>query len=95
MAKELGVTPNLVYIPSHIIAKYDKDIGDGLLGDKTHSMIFDNSKIKALVPKFNPQIFFNFGAKEIVSWYNKPEIQLVNENFNNLTDIIIKDYENN
>ncbi|MEJ2113690.1 MAG: NAD-dependent epimerase/dehydratase family protein [Flavobacteriaceae bacterium] len=95
MAKELGVTPNLVYIPSHIIAKYDKDIGDGLLGDKTHSMIFDNSKIKALVPEFNPQIFFNFGAKEIVSWYNKPENQLVNENFNNLTDIIIKDYENN
>ena len=68
-AKELNVDANLFYVPSNIIAKYDKDLGDGLLGDKMHSMIFDNSKIKSLVPEFNAKIQFGEGVKEIVSWY--------------------------
>lgn len=92
MAKELGVTPNLVHIPSHIIAKYDKDIGDSLLGDKTFSMIFDNTKIKNLVPDFNPQIPFSEGAKEIVQWYSNPENQIIDENFNELTNKMIEDF---
>jgi len=92
MAKELGVTPKLVHIPSDIIAKYDKDFGDSLLGDKTYSMIFDNSKIKNLVPEFNPQIPFSQGAKEIVQFYNNIENQTIDEAFNRLTDKIIADY---
>jgi len=93
MAKELGVTPNLVHIPSHIIAKYDKDIGDGLLGDKAHSMIFDNSKIKALVTEFDPQIPFEVGVNEIVFWYSKPENQIIDEAFNGMTDKMIEDFK--
>jgi nucleoside-diphosphate-sugar epimerase len=58
MAKELGVIPNLVHIPSDVIAKYDSELGAGLLGDKSHSMIFDNSKIKQLVPEFDCKIPF-------------------------------------
>jgi len=93
LAKELGVTPQLVNIPSHIIAKYDKDIGDGLLGDKAHSMIFDNSKIKALVPEFDPQIPFQVGANEIITWYSKPENQIINDDFNSMTDKMIEDFK--
>ena len=92
MAKELGVTPKLVHIPSDLIAKYAKDIGDSLLGDKTYSMIFDNSKIKKLVPEFNPQISFSEGAKEIIQFYNDIENQIIDEDFNRLTDKIIADY---
>ena len=91
MAKELGVTPKLVHIPSNIIAKYDKEIGDGFLGDKMHSMIFDNTKIKKLVPEFKPQISFSEGAKEIVQWYSNPENQIVDTYFNELTDKMISD----
>ena len=70
-ARELNVEPHLVHVPSKIIAKYDQQTGDGLLGDKAHSMIFDNSKIKGLVPDFNPQIPFHRGVKEIVQWYGQ------------------------
>ena len=91
IAKEMGVKPDLVHIPSDVIAKYNKEIGDSLLGDKTYSMIFDNSKIKKLVPEFNPQIRFSEGAKEIVAWYEDPENQIVDENFNELTDKMIAD----
>src|ERR1035437_271948 len=69
MAHELGVEPHLIHVPSEVIAKYDARIGDSLLGDKAHSMIFDNTKIKNAVPDFKCEIPFFEGAKEIVRWY--------------------------
>ncbi len=59
---------NPVYIPSSVIAEHDPVWGDSLLGDKTHSMIFDNSKIKNLVPDFECRIPFRQGAKQIADW---------------------------
>jgi nucleoside-diphosphate-sugar epimerase len=94
IAAELGVTPHLVHVPSDIIARYDKRIGDSLLGDKTHSMIFDNAKIKAFVPDFNAQIPFSQGVKEIVEWYKENTMnQEANEHINDLMDRIILDFE--
>ena len=93
MANEMGVEAKIVAIPSKFIAKYDKNIGDSLLGDKMYSMIFDNSKIKKLVPEFNPKISFYDGVKEMVTWYNKPENQIVDEHFNSITEQMISDYK--
>ena len=33
-------------------------------------MIFDNSKIRQLVPQFQPAITFQQGAHEIMAWYD-------------------------
>jgi len=65
----LGVKPQLVHAPSDLVAAFDAEIGAGLLGDKAHSMIFDNSKIKQVVPDFACSIPFSWGAREIVDWY--------------------------
>jgi nucleoside-diphosphate-sugar epimerase len=65
-----GVEPHLVHAPSEIIAAYDPEWGVSLLGDKAHSMIFDNSKIRRLVPEFHPVIPFWQGAHEIIAWYD-------------------------
>ena len=93
LAHALGVSPKLVHIPSDIIASYDKEIGDGLVGDKTHSMIFDNAKIKALVPEFRAEITFDQGAQEIVDWYEfNPERQIVDKRINALMDKMIAEY---
>jgi len=94
MADELGVKLNAVHIPSDFIAKYNPEHGAGLLGDKSHSVIFDNSKIKKMVPEFNCKIPFSVGVKEIVSWYkNNKEWQVVNEAINKNIDGIINAYE--
>jgi len=94
MARALGVKPKLVHIPSEVIAMYDRDLGDGLLGDKTHSMLFDNSKIKALVPDFNAQTLFNEGAREIVAWYESdPMRQKIDNRLNDLMEKILKDFQ--
>jgi len=93
IAGELGVEPQLVHVPSRIIAQYDKEIGDGLWGDKAHSMIFDNAKIKSLVPDFQANIPFSQGVKEIVGWYREnPSTEKFNAQVDSVMDRIIRNY---
>lgn len=91
MADAAGVAnPHLVHVPSELIAAYDADWGAGLLGDKAHSVIFDNSKIKRLVPGYSATIPFWQGAREIVAWYDAdPARQVVDGNLNHLIDRIV------
>lgn len=94
MADELGVKLQAIHIPSDFINKYNPEHGAGLLGDKSHSVIFDNSKIKKLVPEFNCKIPFSEGVKEIIAWYkNNPDWQIVNEEINKSVNEIIAAYE--
>ena len=69
LATALGVTARLVHVPSDAIAAADPDWGAGLLGDKAHSMVFDNAKVRALVPGWHAVIPFEQGAREIADWH--------------------------
>lgn len=90
MADAVGGTFDPVHIPSNIIANFDPDWGASLLGDKAHSMIFDNSKIKKIVPKFIASIPFQKGAEEIAAWYAAhPEHCTPNEIFDGILDDLI------
>ncbi|HBF41878.1 MAG TPA: NAD-dependent dehydratase, partial [Anaerolineaceae bacterium] len=85
LAQAAGVEPRLVHIPSDLVAAYDPDIGASLLGDKSHSAIFDNSKIKQVVPDFCASIPFSRGAEEIIAWHREdPSRQGINPGFNAL-----------
>ncbi len=91
IARAAGAEARLVHVPSEVIASYDLEWGAGLMGDKAHSMIFDNSKIKRLVPDFNCVIPFARGAEEIMAWYDgDPARQKVDEQFNRLNDELIE-----
>jgi nucleoside-diphosphate-sugar epimerase len=70
VGRAAGVDPRLVHVPSELIAAYDPEWGVSLLGDKAHSMIFDNAKLKRLVPGFRARIPFEQGAREIVAWFD-------------------------
>ena len=65
-----GVRPALVHVTSDAIAADDAAWGASLLGDKTHSMVFDNSKIRSLAPDFGTTIRYPEGARETVAWYD-------------------------
>lgn len=94
MGQAMGVKPRLVHVPSELVAAFDAEIGAGLLGDKSNSMIFDNSKIKRLVPDFACTIPFSWGAREIVDWFAAdPARQEVDEHLYKLIDEIIIAYE--
>ena len=52
-------------MPSETVARYDEDWGDSLLGDKSHCAIFDNSKIRGIVPDFAATIPFAEGRGKL------------------------------
>jgi nucleoside-diphosphate-sugar epimerase len=94
LAHAAGVEPRIVHVPSDLISAFDPEVGAGLLGDKAHSVIFDNTKIKRLVPDFRATIPFSQGAKEIVAWYDaEPARQVVDQRVDQLIDTIIATQE--
>lgn len=89
-----GVTPRLVHIPSDFINASAPEIGAGLLGDKACSAVFDNSKIKRLVPDFRATVPFALGIRRSVAWFDAdPARRNVNEAMNATIDAIIERYE--
>ena len=91
LGRAAGVEPRLVHVPSAVIAARDPAWGASLLGDKAHSMIFDNARIKRLVPGFAATIPFARGADQIVAWYDaNPSRQIADEAFDHLSDTLIR-----
>ncbi|MHB0923939.1 MAG: SDR family oxidoreductase [Bellilinea sp.] len=89
-----GVEPELVHIPSDLLAAYDQHIGDSFLGDKAHSAIFDNSKIKQVVPEFQADIPFAEGARQIIEWHlADPSRQKISPEYNMLVDRMLENYQ--
>ncbi|MBN2423537.1 MAG: NAD-dependent epimerase/dehydratase family protein [Calditrichaceae bacterium] len=90
-ASELRTELKIAHVTSDILASYSEDWYGSLLGDKTHSMIFDNSKIKSVVPDFKAEIPFHLGVKEIIEWYNAhSDKQVTDHKTDKLMDEIIK-----
>jgi hypothetical protein len=91
VAAAAGTKADLVHLPSDVIAKVDRDWGDSLLGDKTHSMIFDNGKVKRFVPGWQATIPFSRGAEEIVAYYDAdPLRQVVDKAFDATMDKLVE-----
>lgn len=94
IAEAAGTQAEIVHVPSEVIARYDAEWGDSLLGDKMHSVIFDNSKIKRFVPDFKATIPFKQGAKEIIEWYDAdPSRKIIDANIDLLIDKLIRRFE--
>src|SRR5690606_2804442 len=86
--------PRLVHVPSDVIAREHPEWGAGLLGDKAHSVIFDNTKVKRLVPDFRPTIPFHRGAREIVAYHLRhPERCVVDPTVNELMDRLVARFD--
>ena len=78
---------------SDAIFAADESWGRSLLGDKAHSMIFDNTKVEALVPDYVATIPFAQGAREIVAWHDEdPARRAVDERVDALIDQLVARY---
>jgi nucleoside-diphosphate-sugar epimerase len=64
----LGARPRIVHVPSDFVARVCPERGKSLLGDKAHSAIFDNSKIKRYVPEFLATMPFAEGIRRSLAW---------------------------
>lgn len=88
LAEAAGVPePDLVHVASDTIAASSPELGPTLLGDKAHSMVFDNAKVKALVPEFETTVTFDEGARRIIAHHDAhPEDQRVDADLDAVFD---------
>jgi nucleoside-diphosphate-sugar epimerase len=74
----LGIEPNLIHIPSDLIVAHDPEKLGTLIGDKSNSVVFDNSKIKRFVPEFHCEVKWAEGVRRSLAWFEAhPEFQTI------------------
>ncbi len=95
IADALGVEYKPYYVSSQFLsdcAYYD--LGSGLLGDKACTVVFDNQKIKSVVPDFAPSIRFEEGVRIVLDNIMKhPELQIEDPEFDAWCDKLIEKLE--
>jgi nucleoside-diphosphate-sugar epimerase len=98
VAQAVGFAANIIHIPSDYIADY-ADLHHypskrgSLLGDKSYSTVFDNSKIKEFVPTYKASIPFAVGIKNTLRWFeSEPTRMVINENTNKFLDGLIDNF---
>jgi nucleoside-diphosphate-sugar epimerase len=77
IAEALDVEPKIVHVPSDYIAGVAPQLAGSLLGDKTWSAVFDNSKVKAFVPGFRATVPFRDGIRRTLAWFAADETRRV------------------
>lgn len=92
LAHAAGVSnPELVHVASETIARLVPALGPGLVGDKAHSVVFDNSKVRALRPGFAQRTPFAAGARQILAAYDAdPSLRKVDLELDAQLDVLVK-----
>jgi len=91
VADELGVEYRPCYVPAHLLAKVPGyDFNGELIGDKTNCVIFDNTKLKRLVPGFVCRNRFDIAGRESVRYIMAhEELHVPDPEFDALSDKIV------
>ncbi len=95
VAAAAGVaSPKLVHIASDFIAACLPDAIGGLIGDKSNSAVFDNTKVKRLVPDYVATTRFRDGMERTIAWFDAdPARRLIDEAADREWDRLIAAYE--
>jgi nucleoside-diphosphate-sugar epimerase len=65
-----GAPPDILHVPAAGIVASDPSEEGNLWGDKAYSTVFDNSKLRRLVPGYAPAKTFAQGIQETVAWFD-------------------------
>jgi nucleoside-diphosphate-sugar epimerase len=89
-----GVEPQLVHMPSDFIAACLPDALGGLTGDKSASVVFDNTKIKRFVPGYCATVPFGQGIRRTLAWFDAdPARRQIDQEANRQWDRLIEAWE--
>ncbi len=94
IADALGVKLNAYHVASDFLSsvgdKYGFDFEGSLTGDKSVSVVFDNSKLKRLVPQMTTTVPFNQGVRIALDYVlSHPECQKEDPEFDAWCDKVI------
>jgi nucleoside-diphosphate-sugar epimerase len=91
IGEALNVEVKKIHVSTDFLVECQVDLEGGLIGDKTNTVVFDNSKIKRLVPDFVATVRFDQGVKLSIEYLlSHPELQIADEEFDLFCDKIIK-----
>lgn len=94
IGRTMGVEPKLVHIASSTLASCFEGFVGELIGDKSNSVIFDNTKLKRAVPEYVATTRFDQGVRCTIAYvYSHPELQVPDPEFEDWTDQMIECYE--
>lgn len=94
IAFALGVEPNIIHIPSDYIVRQLPEYEGDLIGDKIESVVFDNSKIKDMVPGWQAHVSFAEGVRLTLDWYEQhPEMKRTDPVYDQKLDGLISAYQ--
>ncbi|MDN5571511.1 MAG: SDR family oxidoreductase [Propionibacteriaceae bacterium] len=63
-----GVTPELTHVSTDMLVATRPELEAGLTGDKAHTVVFDNTLIKRLVPAFDATTTWRQGVERAWTW---------------------------
>lgn len=94
VGRAAGVEPKIVHIPSDFVAACIPEKEGSLTGDKSVSVVFDNSKIKRFVPGFCATMSFTEGIRKSLAWFDAdPSRKKIDQEMNARLDRLIARYE--
>ncbi len=94
VAAILGVEFKPYYLPTSVIGEVEPDWNGGLTGDKMHSVIFDNSKVKRIVPGYTATILWREGVERSLNYIRQhEELQKQDPAFDAWCDALIEIYD--
>ncbi len=74
--KVLGIEPQIVHISSELLVAANPDLFSHLYLEKTFPGLFDNSKIRSVIPDFVCEISLHDGIKMMVEWFEQEANQV-------------------
>jgi nucleoside-diphosphate-sugar epimerase len=90
-----GVEPRLVHVASDFIVSCLPEEQGNLIGDKSVSVVFDNSKIKRFVPGYCATTSFAQGIRQTLAWFDAdPARKQIDSAASAAWDKLIAAYEN-
>jgi nucleoside-diphosphate-sugar epimerase len=90
----IGVEPKLIHIPSDFVSACIPEKLGTLTGDKSVSVVFDNSKIKRFVPTYCATTTFAEGIRQTLAWFDAdPSRKQIDHQVNATMDKLIAAYE--
>ncbi len=93
LADAAGAPRNFVHVPTDAMSATGPEALGSLWGDKSHSTVFDNSKLRRLVPGFEARVPFAEGIRSTVDWFDAdPARQAVDHAANALWDSLARIY---
>ena len=94
VGKALGKEVRAVHIPSETLGQLWPDMVGNLTGDKSNTVLFDNTKIKRAVPEFMTRTLFAEGARECVAYLDRhPEARTPDPKFDAWCDRMLEAWD--